>query len=68
MALGDWLGAIGRVFFFFLPKMQSGSWPVWIREAHGNGGYGAPSVLEMTLVQGSISVALVQGFTPVTLV
>ena len=35
---------------------------------HGNGCYGAQSVPEMTVVQGSTSVASVQGFTPVSLV
>ena len=51
-----------------MPDLGSGSWPVRISGAFGNSYDGAWSVLEMTLVLGSASVALVQGLAPVTLV
>ena len=51
-----------------MPDLGSGSWPVRIRGAFGNSYDGAWSVLEMTLVLGSASVALVQGLAPMTLV
>ena len=54
VASGDWL--------------RSGSWPVWIKGAHGNSCYGAQSDLEVTLAWGSVSVALIRGLTPLTLV
>ena len=50
-----------------LPSLGSGSWWVMIRGPFGNGYKGAQSASEVMLVLGSVSVALVQVLTPVTL-
>ena len=50
-----------------MPNLGSGNWLVMIRGAFGSSYKGAQSVLEVTLVLGSVSMALVQGLTPVTL-
>ena len=50
-----------------MPNLRSGNWLVMIRGAFGSSYKGAQSVLEVTLVLGSVSVALVQGLAPVTL-
>ena len=47
----------------FSPNLGSGSWPVSIRGAHGNGCYGAQSDPETTLVWGLASVPSAQGST-----
>ena len=50
-----------------LPSLGSGSWRVMIRGPFGNGYEGARSALEVILVLGSVSVALVKGPAPVAL-
>ena len=50
-----------------MPNLGSGNWLVMIRGAFGSSYKGAQSVIEVTLVLGSVSVALVQGLAPVTL-